>query len=144
MHDARLALSLTDEAPQVIERAAELAKVYEAQLTIMHVIEPLTFAYGGDIPMDLSGIQTEIESQAKAKVAAFAESLGVPAERQLIIYGRPENEIHRAAEQGGVDLIVLGSHGRHGLSLLLGSTANGVLHGAGCDVLAVRVQATEN
>ena len=37
------------------------------------------------------------------------------------------------------DLIVVGSHGRHGLALLLGSTASGVLHGAPCDVLAVRV-----
>ena len=37
------------------------------------------------------------------------------------------------------DLIVIGSHGRHGLALLLGSTANGVLHGAPCDVLAIRV-----
>ena len=39
----------------------------------------------------------------------------------------------------GADVIVVGSHGRHGLALLLGSTANGVLHGATCDVLAVRV-----
>ena len=38
------------------------------------------------------------------------------------------------------DLIVVGSHGRHGLALLLGSTANDVLHGAPCDVLAVRLQ----
>ncbi|MEO1899758.1 MAG: universal stress protein, partial [Methylococcales bacterium] len=37
------------------------------------------------------------------------------------------------------DLIVVGSHGRHGLALLLGSTANGVLHHAVCDVLAVRL-----
>ncbi len=37
------------------------------------------------------------------------------------------------------DLIVLGTHGRHGLGLILGSTANGVLHGASCDVLAVRI-----
>jgi universal stress protein A len=38
-----------------------------------------------------------------------------------------------------VDLVVVGSYGRHGLQLLLGSTANGVLHLAACDVLAVRV-----
>ena len=37
------------------------------------------------------------------------------------------------------DVIVVGSHGKHGLALLLGSTANGVLHGANRDVLAVRV-----
>ena len=35
--------------------------------------------------------------------------------------------------------LVVGSHGRHGLALLLGSTANAVLHGAPCDVLAVRI-----
>ena len=40
---------------------------------------------------------------------------------------------------GGVDLIVVGSHGRHGFALLLGSTSTGVLRGAQCDVLAVRV-----
>jgi universal stress protein A len=41
------------------------------------------------------------------------------------------------------DLIVIGTHGRHGLGLLLGSTANGVLHGVKRDVLAVRVHAPE-
>jgi universal stress protein A len=46
----------------------------------------------------------------------------------------------RIAKERGVDLIVVGSHGRHGLQLLLGSTANGVLHLAECDVLAVRVR----
>ena len=40
---------------------------------------------------------------------------------------------------GPADVIVVGSHGRHGIALLLGSTANGVLHGATTDVLAVRV-----
>ena len=48
------------------------------------------------------------------------------------------NQINKL-EEAGADIIVVGSHGRHGLALLLGSTANGVLHGASCDVLAVRV-----
>ena len=42
------------------------------------------------------------------------------------------------------DLIIVGSHGRNGLALLLGSTSTGVLHGAGCDVLAVRVGKDED
>ena len=46
---------------------------------------------------------------------------------------------NRATEQA-CDLIVVGSHGRHGLALLLGSTANDVLHGAPCDVLAVHLK----
>ena len=56
-----------------------------------------------------------------------------------MIFGRPESEIHSLAKELKVDLIVVGSHGKHGLSLLLGSTANGVLQGSPCDVLAVRV-----
>ena len=46
---------------------------------------------------------------------------------------------YRVAEEQSCDLIVVGSHGRHGLALLLGSTANDVLHGAPCDVIAVRL-----
>ncbi len=38
------------------------------------------------------------------------------------------------------DLIIIGTHGQHGIALLLGSTANAVLHGVSCDVLAVRVK----
>lgn len=54
--------------------------------------------------------------------------------------GEPREEIIRIAEQENVDLIVVGSHGEHGLALLLGSTANSVLHYAKCDVLAVRLR----
>lgn len=46
----------------------------------------------------------------------------------------------RIAEENNVDLIVVGSHGRKGIKMLLGSTANAVLHHAGCDVLAVRLK----
>ena len=54
--------------------------------------------------------------------------------------GRPESEIHRLSEEQSVDLVIVGSHGRKGFQLLLGSTANGVLHGTVCDVLAIRIQ----
>ena len=51
----------------------------------------------------------------------------------------PDTETHRLANEKGIDLIVVGSNGRHGFQLLLGSVSTGVLHGAPCDVLAVRV-----
>jgi universal stress protein A len=134
-----MAIDLSEESEQVAARASELAKAYGAALHIIHVIEPLSFAYGGDIPMDFSGIQEEIQQQARQQLTRFGESFSVSAEQQHIVLGRPEVEIHALADELGVDLIVVGSHGRYGLALLMGSTANGVLHGASCDVLAVRV-----
>ncbi len=134
-----LAIDLTEESKQVAASATAIASAFAAQLHVIHVIEPLSLAYGGDIPMDLSSVQEQIHEQAKSQLAEFANSLGVPADHRHLIFGRPESEIHRMAESRNMDLIIVGSHGRHGLALLLGSTANGVLHGANCDVLAVRV-----
>ena len=134
-----MAVDLSDESEMVAQRAQALASSFGATLDVIHVIEPLSFAYGGDIPMDFSGIQEEIHQQAKQQLASFAANCGIAEERQHIVLGRPEVEIHSLAEEVGADLIVVGSHGRYGLALLMGSTANGVLHGASCDVLAVRV-----
>lgn len=134
-----LAVDLTEESKPVADRASELCQAFDAELHLVHVIEPLSLAYGGDVPMDLSSVQEQIQEQAKSHLAEFASQLGIPAQQQYLIFGRPESEIQRVADEEGMDLIVVGSHGRHGLALLLGSTANGVLHGAMCDVLAVRV-----
>ena len=134
-----LAVDLTEESIPVADKAQALVDAYGADLHIVHVIEPLSLAYGGDVPMDLSSVQEQIQEQAKTHLGEFAGRLGVTEEKQHLIFGRPESEIQRIADECEADLIVVGSHGRHGLALLLGSTANGVLHGATCDVLAVRV-----
>ena len=134
-----VAVDLTEESVQVTQRACALGTAFSAKLSCVHVIEPLSLAYGGDIPMDLSTIQDQIQDTAKSHLAEFAKSLAIAPENQHLIFGRPETEIHALAKEIGADLIVVGSHGRAGLALLLGSTANGVLHGATCDVLAVRV-----
>lgn len=132
-------VDLTEESRFVAKRACALSKAFSAKLSCLHVIEPLSLAYGGDIPMDLSTIQDQIQETAKTHLSQFAKTLDIPPEDQHLIFGRPETEIHALADQIGADLIVVGSHGRHGLALLLGSTSSGVLHGAPCDVLAVRV-----
>ncbi len=134
-----VAVDLTEESHHVARRACKLRHENNSEISCLHVIEPLSLAYGGDIPMDLSTIQEQIQETAKTHLAEFAKSLGIPPENQHLIFGRPETEIHAMANQIGADLIVVGSHGRHGLALLMGSTANGVLHGAPCDVLAGRV-----
>ena len=139
-----LAVDLTEESLKVAGRATQLVNAFDAELHVVHVIEPLSLAYGGDVPMDLSTVQEQIQDQAAAHLREFSATLNVPETRQHLIFGRPESEIQRTAEEAGADIIVVGSHGRHGLALLLGSTANGVLHGASCDVLAVRVGHNDN
>ena len=139
-----LAVDLTEESLKVAERATQLVNAFDAELHVVHVIEPLSLAYGGDVPMDLSTVQEQIQDQAAAHLQEFSATLNVPETHQHLIFGRPESEIQRTAEEAGADIIVVGSHGRHGLALLLGSTANGVLHGASCDVLAVRVGHDDN
>ena len=134
-----VAVDLSEDSSKVAERARAIAANNGAELHLIHVIEPLSFAYGGDIPMDFSGIQDEIHQQATLQLQNFAAANNIDETHQHIVLGRPEVEIHTMAEDLGADLIVVGSHGRYGLALLMGSTANGVLHGASCDVLAVRV-----
>lgn len=136
-----LAIDLTDEADEVAEKAIGIQQDENCLIHLVHVVEPISFAYGGDIPMDFSTIQDDIQQQAKQQLAKLGQRYQIPEERQHLVMGRPETEIHNQAETLNADVIVIGSHGRHGLALLLGSTANGVLHGAKCDVLAVRVGA---
>jgi universal stress protein A len=139
-----LGVDLGAESQQVVARAVALRAAFDSAISVIHVIEPLSFAYGGDIPMDFSGIQEEIHRQARTHLNALCDPLNIPEANRHLVVGRPETEIHHVAEEIGADLVVVGSHGRHGLSLLMGSTANGVIHGAKCDVLAVRVQSPKS
>lgn len=134
-----VAIDLTEEAPQVLNKAKEISNAHGAELILMHVVEPVGYAYGGDIPMDLTELQDQLDKAAKEQLQSYGDQYGVTREQQIVTVGRPESEIHRMAEEHGIDLVVVGSHGRRGIQLLLGSTANGVLHGSICDVLAVRI-----
>lgn len=133
-------VDLSEESQQVLNRASALASASGAKLSMVHIVEPLTFAYGGDIPVDLSEIQEQLHQQATEQLQELAQPTGIDSANQHVLVGQPVSEIHDLAENLDADLVVVGSHGRKGLALLLGSTANGVLHGAKCDVLAVRVK----
>lgn len=138
-----LAVDLSSESIQLVEKARAIAEASQCDLQLVHVIEPLSFAYGGDVPMDLASIQEQLDQHAHNKLNQLAEKLKYPVSQIHVVTGNTETEVHRLADEQQVDLIIVGSHGRHGFSLLLGSTANGILHGAHCDVLAVRVRDVE-
>lgn len=139
-----IAVDLTDECHPVVERALAIAASNGAKAALVHIVEPMAMAFGGDVPMDLSLLQQQQFDQARERLQSFAGRYPqLSAEQRHLAYGQPRQELHRLAEEQDCDLIVVGSHGRHGLALLLGSTANDVLHGAPCDVLAVRLKKTK-
>jgi universal stress protein A len=132
-------LDLSPESNQVTERVKFLFTHTNTKISVCHILEPLSFTYGGDIPVDLSDVQKQLTDQATKRLAIYATELQVEAADQHVILGHPAQEMHGMAASNDIDLIVVGSHGRHGLSLIFGSTSNSVLHGASCDVLAVRI-----
>lgn len=135
-----LALDFSPESRYIGQRAKTLADQCGAGLTLIHVVEHVPLDLSNDLilaqPVD---IDNELIEDARGKLAEFAASLGLEAAERRVELGATKNEILRVAEERRADLIVVGSHGRHGLALLMGSTANAVLHGAKCDVLAIRV-----
>lgn len=134
-----VAVDLTEECDPVIKRAVAIAGD-TVKLSLVHIVEPMAMAFGGDVPMDLSQLQQQQFDQAKERLdRLIAKYPALKKDQSHLTYGQPRQEIHHLAKEQNCDLIVVGSHGRHGLALLLGSTANDVLHGAPCDVLAVKL-----
>lgn len=126
----------------VMDKALEMAKEFNGSVTVIHVVEHTMGSYGAAYGIaagtDIEQIQAE---SAKKEIVKLGSRYNIPAVQQLIKIGAAKIVLLDEAERLQADLIVLGSHGRRGIRLLLGSTANAVLHGAKCDVLAVRVKA---
>jgi universal stress protein A len=133
-------LDLSDDCPKVLAKAASLAKTCNAKLSLVHVIEPLALSYGGDLALDLGSIQEQQTANSLSALKKLASNIDVPVFQEHVLIGQAANEMRFLAKEENCDLILVGSHGRKGLALLLGSTSNSVLHGAQCDVLAVLVK----
>ncbi len=136
-----VAVDTSEESDHIVNAAKALMPDGGASISIITVIQPL---YGFYIDMyavlgDLGSIETQAVEYANSSLSHLVSRHEIDPESAHVITGKPSAEIKNWAKSKGVDLIVLGTHGQHGLGLMLGSTANAVLHGAPCDVLAVRV-----
>ncbi len=136
-----IATDLSPECHLVLDPATQLQKLLGCTLSLVHVIEPLSMSFGADVPMDLGILQEQQTRQAGERLNEVLPGWpGLQRENCHLRYGQPKAEIHQLAEEISCDLILVGSHGRHGLALLLGSTASDLLSAAPCDVLAVNLQ----
>ena len=139
---AIVAVDMSEDSEQVLSAAREMRDCHAMELHLVSVVRPLAEIYGG---MDMSVISPEtlrLEEEAEKQARERLETMGAEAGAASVQlrHGTPAAEVRAAAEALDADLIIIGTHGRHGLGLLLGSTANGVLHGTPCDVLAVRIR----
>jgi universal stress protein A len=134
-----VAIDCSDESAQVLSRAAGVLSGNDGELHLIHVIEPLALAYGADVPMDVTDLQSGLMTQARETADTYAGRYQIPADNVHVELGSIEKTILDQADKLDADLIVVGSHTRSGLALLLGSTARGLVPGAHCDVLAVKV-----
>jgi universal stress protein A len=136
-----VAVDYTKHSVYVAEKARVLANKYQAKLSVIHVLDNIPMPdtnYGTVIALDQISADELLEAE-KIKFMELGDQLAIDVVNRWMVWGIPTQEIINIADQEQVDLIIVGSHGRHGLALLLGSTANSVLHHAKCDVMAVRL-----
>jgi nucleotide-binding universal stress UspA family protein len=130
------------DAEQAVRAASELSRVYSAPLTLIHVYDPLAYpvcdGYLMCLPAQLSRLWEDLESRL-TKAQQEARAAGAIDVNTGLLEGVTASEIVRFAKEGDYDLIVMGTHGRRGVSrALLGSIAARVVQTAACAVLTVR------
>lgn len=137
-----LAIDFSDYGHYVAQRAKQLVDQFSAHLHIIHVLDNIPMPdtpYGLVIPLDEDSSYDLLEAE-KNKLKQISDQLDIAPTRRWMVWGEPQQEITQLATQQHIDLIVVGSHGRHGLAVLMGSTAKGVLYHADCDVLAIHLK----
>ena len=141
-----VAIDLSSESEVVLQKA-KLVAGPDVDIHLVYVQEPMDNVYVGIVPQSaafsgLGDLEAQLGAELKEKLTVLGERFSVPPAHQHILNGSPAHEIHRFAKENGIQLIIIGTHGQKGLQLLLGSTANAVLHGAECDVLSIRIGAS--
>jgi nucleotide-binding universal stress UspA family protein len=120
--------------------ACALARDYGARVVVLHVAEIPVPAYVNEAIMP--PVEPNLD-ELRESLADYAVPDGSLNVERLLLEGEPLDEIVALARQMPADLIVMGTHGRSGISrLLMGSVAEAVLRAAPCPVLTLRTQPT--
>ena len=135
-----VAVDLSGDSKKIIDKALQLASSDTSKIALVHVVEPIAAAYSMDAyAININELQQEAMAVAAKNLGDMAKDSGIAEENQHTLLGSPAIEVRNLAAELETDVIVIGSHGHSGWKILLGSTANKVLHGASCDVLTVLV-----
>ncbi len=134
-----IATDLSEENNVVIEKSLAIAQSFNAKVSVLHVVEPLPgygYAYVG-----IADIEAELLVEANKSMKNLATKYNIAAECCHVEVGSIKAEMISLINKEKIDCLILGSHGRHGFSELLGSTAHSAVHSAPCDVITLRIKA---
>lgn len=132
------ATDLRNEHNHLAEKAAFIAKTFNAKLYLLHVIElpaSLQLAQG----LGFIELANPAKDDAQTVLSLIGESLDVPLDRQFVEIGSVKEHIFRVVKELKCQLIIIGNHSSTGLPSILGSTAHATVNHAPCDVLTLRV-----
>lgn len=137
------ATDFSKASARALQEAVKLAKENSARLLVVHVIEPTPYVAGGEfggaeIYMKLEDATKRNAQSSMSRLMQRLKKLKIKAE-SLLLRGAAHEQIVKAAKSKKADMIVIGTHGRTGLSkLFLGSVAGKVVSLATCPVMTVR------
>ena len=128
------------------EKLSNRVKSFMSEGSEVHLcsaVIPLELMYSfvpiGGYSVAIGGFQDEIVENAQKGLEVLAKELGLEKDKAHLLMGKASTEIKLFAEENNFELIIIGTHGKSAVRSALGSTSNGVLHGAPCDVLAIRI-----
>ena len=135
-------VDFASHSAEAIRRAVDLAQHYSASLTLIYVYEPLDYAlpegYALYTPEQTGRLMNDFKERL-LQTQRDVQAMGVSRVESHVLNGAAALEIADFAREHDYDLIVMGTHGRTGLShLLMGSVAERVLRTAHCPVLTVK------
>jgi len=130
----------SDAADAAFHLACSLARDHGSRIELLHVVTPVTVAYTEGVMLPPT---EDIKDELWAKLDTIKPTdVAIDVGRHMV-EGEPATEILRLARETNSDMIVMGTHGRRGLTrLLMGSVAEEVVRKAACPVLSVKVPLT--
>lgn len=136
-----VAVDILEPRDELLERARCIAKRHKAKLYVVHVVDFVPTEVGTEsllVPAVMPC--THDDEECTERLRQFTMSLDYDNAQAVVLRGELKAELLEFMNAKSVDLVILGSHERHGLSALIGGPEDAIFHRAPCDVLAVRLQ----
>lgn len=137
-----IATDLSETNAKLCKIGNEMASLYHAKLSIIHIVEHLPLMYAsGDFALPLDPrLEEELVEEAKTQLTTLAEKYPIATENQHVIVGKRKEEIKLFVHEHQVDLVIIGTHVRHGFEHLFGTVTSGMLNKLPCDILTIKLE----